>query len=318
MLKRLLPILCLLTISAASIPAHAWGCEGHQIVALIALKHLQPQVAAQVNAILAAGPVASDLRRYCRNAGLPPAADAATWADDYRSTQPETGPYHFIDIPLTVTREKYDISPLCQQGCVVEALNKYAQTLKRSTDPKARADALRFIIHFVGDVHQPLHDSTNGDRGGNCVPVSYEDEIAHPTNPQHGDYFPNLHSVWDTEIIQGLLGDHDMTVEQFAEYLDERYQPRLRTWNSGQPLDWAWEGHDLAVHAYRSLPVNVPHDNTVQVASCAENNNVGTRMAALHIDLGERYENANRPIVEEQLTKAGVRLAGLLNTALAR
>ncbi len=318
LIKRLLPVVCLVLISAASIPAHAWGCEGHQIVALIALKHLQPQVAAQMNAILTAAPIAADLRRYCRNSGLPPAADAATWADDYRLIQPDTAPYHFIDIPLSAARDKYDVAPLCQQGCVVDALNKYTQTLKTSTDPKARADALRFIIHFVGDVHQPMHDSTNGDRGGNCLPVSYDDEAAHVTNPQHEDYFPNLHGVWDTEMIQGLLGDHDMTVEQFADYLNDRYQPRLRAWNSGQPLDWAWEGHDLALHAYRSLPVNVPHDSAVQVPSCADNNNVGNRLAALHIDLGERYENANRPIVEEQLTKAGVRLAGLLNTTLAR
>jgi hypothetical protein len=148
--------------------------------------------------------------------------------------------------------------------------------------------------------------------------VEYEDEVPHETNPQHDDYYPNLHAVWDTDILQGMLAQHDMTLEQFADFLDRRYQPRLLRWNSGQPVDWAWEGHDAAITAYRALPVSVPHDNNAQVNSCADNNHVGHRMADLHIELGERYDNVSRPIVEEQLTKAGIRLAALLNSTLAK
>src|SRR5207302_4882870 len=139
----------------------------------------------------------------------------------------------------------------CQSGCVVEAIAKYVQQLKSSADAKARADALRYVIHFVGDIHQPLHDEDNSDQGGNCVPVEFEDEAARVTNQQKDDYFPNLHAVWDTGMLQSLLADHDMTLEQFADFLDSRYQPRLRHWTSGQPIDWAWEGHDAAITAYR-------------------------------------------------------------------
>lgn len=313
--------LCVLLISVCSffsIQAHAWGCEGHEIVALIAMKHLQPQVASQVNAILAASPIDAAVKRYCRTSGLPAMADVATWADDIRSDQPETGPYHFIDIPLNATRDKYDAAQVCQEACVVDAIAKYVGQLKTSSDPKTRADALRFVIHFVGDIHQPLHDETNGDRGGNCIPVEYDEEIPRQTSHEREDYYPNLHAVWDSDIIQAMLAAHDMTLEEFSDFLDHRYQPRLQRWASGQPIDWAWEGHDAAITAYRSLPANVPRDSSVQVNSCADNNHVGARMADLHIVLGERYDNVSRPIVEEQLTKAGIRLAALLNSTLAK
>ena len=316
--KRWLSALILFFFAAIPVRAHAWGCEGHQIVTLIALRHLQPQVASQVNAILAASPVSPTLKRFCRNVGLPPMAEVASWADDIRSEQPDTAPYHFIDIPLTATRDTYDVSQICQQSCVVDVIGKFTQQLKSSSDPKTRADALRFVIHFVGDIHQPLHDETNGDRGGNCVPVEYAEETPRETSREHEEFFPNLHSVWDTDIIQSMLALHDMTLEEFAEFLDQRYQPRWQRWNQGQPLDWAWEGHDAAIAAYRALPVGVPHDANVQVNSCADNNHVGQRMADLHIVLGERYENVSHTIVEEQLTKAGIRLATVLNSAFGR
>ncbi len=313
--KSLFCVLSLLAISAIPIPAHAWGCEGHEIVALIAMKHLHPDAARQVQSILAASPIDTNLKRFCRNSGLPVMADVATWADDIRNDLPDTAPLHFVDIPLGMTRDKYDISQACQPSCIVDAIKKYSDGMK-SGDAKSRADALKFVIHFLGDIHQPLHDETNGDRGGNCVPVGYEDELPRQTNPEHNDFFPNLHAIWDTDILEGMLADRDMTIEQFADYLDRRYQPRWPGWTRGKPIDWAWEAHDLAGTAYRALPAFVPRDPTVQVPSCADNNHIGARMAELHIVLGERYDNVSRPIVEEQLTKAGLRLAALLNSVL--
>ena len=124
--------------------------------------------------------------------------------------------------------------------------------------------------------------------------------------------------MWDTDLIQAMLAQHDMTLEEFAEFLDSRYRPRFQRWNSGQPIDWAWEGHDAAIAAYRALPASVPRDSNIQVNSCADNNRIGARMADLHIVLGERYDNVARPIVEEQLTKAGIRLAAMLNAALGK
>ena len=244
--------------------------------------------------------------------------EVASWADDVRAEKPETAALHYINLPLTATRDKYEISQACQQGCIVDAISKFAQQLKTSTDPKARADALRFLIHFVGDIHQPLHDETNGDEGGNCVPVEFEDEEPRLTNAQHEDYFPNLHAVWDTGIPQSMLAQHDMTVEEFADFLDFRYRPRFQRWSLDQAADWAWEGHDIAFSAYRALPANLPRDLNSQAGSCADNNHIAKRIGELHIVLGERYDNVSHPIVEEQLTKAGIRLAGLLNGTLGK
>jgi len=317
MMKRLLCSLALFLTSLAPLPANAWGCEGHQIVALIAMKHLQPQVASQVNAILAASPVAATLRHFCRTSGLPPMVEVASWADDVRADQPDTGSLHYINIPLNATREKSEMSQFCKQGCIVDAINKYTQQLKTSSDAKTRADALRFLIHFLGDIHQPLHDETNGDEGGNCVPVEFEGEEPRVTNPQREEYFPNLHSVWDTGIPQSMLASHDMPVEEFAEFLDSRFRPRFQRWNSGQAADWAWEGHDLAFSAYRALPANLPRDINPQGTSCSDNH-IAKRLADLRMVLGERYDNVSHPIAEEQLTKAGIRLAALLNATLGK
>ena len=243
--------------------------------------------------------------------------EVASWADDVRSEQPDTGPLHYINIPLNATRDKYEISEFCKQGCIVDAITKYTQQLKTGNDSKTRADALRFLIHFLGDIHQPLHDETNGDEGGNCVPVEYEGEESRVTNAQREEYFPNLHSVWDTGIPQSMLASHDMTVEEFAEFLDSRFRPRFQRWNSGQAADWAWEGHDLAFSAYRALPANLPRDINPQATSCSDSH-ISKRLADLHMVLGERYDNVSHPMVEEQLTKAGIRLAALLNATLGK
>src|SRR5690348_11573575 len=114
MIKRLLCSIALFLTAISPVSMHAWGCEGHQIVALIAMKHLQPQVATQVNSILSASPVAAALRHFCRASGLPPMVEVASWADDVRAEQPDTGPLHYINIPLNATRNKYDISELCK------------------------------------------------------------------------------------------------------------------------------------------------------------------------------------------------------------
>src|SRR5205814_9877729 len=125
------------------------------------------------------------LHRFCTPSGLPVFADVATWADDVRDET--TANFHFIDVPLTVM-PPIDTQKFCTKGCVVDAIEKYRKQFKAAgaTD-KDKADALRFLIHFAGDSHQPLHAAMNSDRGGNCVPVKYlktEPKISHP-EPAH-------------------------------------------------------------------------------------------------------------------------------------
>ncbi len=294
--------------------AKAWGCEGHQTIALIAKKHLNPRALAMVEKILTDNPIDPALKRYCPSDGLDPMADAATWADDYRTIDPTTGGWHFFDIPRGASRR--DIDQYCSPaGCVVSALEDQIQILRTpGGDPKKRADALRYVIHFAGDIHQPLHCSTNNDRGGNCVPVEYFEKQTQLTNPATGSYSPNLHSVWDTNIVETIAKGE--TVERFAAELDEQFQSREAPWQqTGMNFDdWAWESHEKAEQTtYGRLPQKIKVESPVPINTCLDDNNISARMLALHEDLEQPYQDAAAPVVRERLAKAGVRLAMILN-----
>ncbi len=311
---------------AAGCPsARAWGCEGHQIVAYIAEAHLNPRARATALKILAASPIDPNLSRYCRPRSADPFADASTWADDIRSVRPETARWHFIDIPRGARRG--NLAPYCppDTGCVVSALETQLRILK---DPKssaaARADALRFIIHLVGDIHQPLHGTTNNDEGGNCVPVDFFGEVPRETNVSRESFEPNLHWVWDVGIIERFTipavpghADHWTPTLLIADQLDLKFRARIATWKS-RPADfvsWAWESHAIADSvAYGKLPRAIAIEPPRAISSCADDNSVGLRMLRLNENLSDAYESAAAPIVREQLAKAGARLAALLNS----
>jgi hypothetical protein len=242
-------------------------------------------------------------------------ADASTWADDIRAQKPETGPWHYIDIPLGT--KHIEISKFCEPpgGCVTQALKDQIAILRQSgVDPEKRADALRFVIHFVGDLHQPLHDTTNNDQGGNCVPVTYFDAPSQLRNPQTESYSPNLHAIWDTNIFgRGTTGK---TVDQVALELDQSFRLKIARWQrSGLKMDqWAWESYQIAAQtAYGKLPVRIPVESPQPIRSCAEDNDVAARMLKLDEQIGQAYQDIAAPVVDLQIAKAGARLALVLN-----
>lgn len=270
-----------------------------------------------VTAILAAGPIDPDLRRYCGRSGLDAFVDSSTWADDERSVDPPTGAWHFIDIPRGAPHG--DLAPYCppSSGCVTKAISAEVRVLRDSKSAaQAKADALRYVIHFVGDLHQPLHTTTNDDRGGNCVPVVLFDEAPEETSRAREDYRPNLHGAWDTTIIERWA--HGRSSEQLADVLENKFRTQIAAWAS-QPVDvdaWAWESHDLAERVvYGDLPKAVAVEKPQQVDTCADDDHISTRMLKLDEQIGQRYQEAAEPVVEEQLAKAGARLAAVLNAA---
>jgi hypothetical protein len=309
-------LLAALAFLSDSPSAHAWGCKGHQTVALIAEAHLTPAARAMVFKILAAGPIDPALSRYCKEPNLDTFADASTWADDERRMKPDTAPWHFIDLPRGAPQSS--LSEYCPPatGCVISALTAQVAILRDPTaSPQARADALRYIIHFVGDIHQPMHDTTNNDRGGNCVPVTFFGKAPGETHATAESYSPNLHSVWDVNIIDQL--SDGKTPQQLADELNEKFQARESAWQSEKPNfeTWAWEGHQLAEKiTYGALPVKIAIETARPVNTCADDDHISTRMLHLNEDLEADYQNAADPAVEEQLTKAGIRLAALLDS----
>ena len=151
-----------------------WGCDGHQAMAMIAERHLNGHAREMANQLLKSAPIDPALRRFCSGRGLDPFTDVSTWADDERSVRPETGPWHYIDIPRGAPRRAVADSCPSATGCVTSTINHQLELLRNgATDARTRADALRYVIHFVGDLHQPLHCTTNNDMGGNCVPIVF-------------------------------------------------------------------------------------------------------------------------------------------------
>jgi hypothetical protein len=305
-----------LFIAIISPSAWSWGCAGHQIIALIAESRLTAHARAMVMQILAASPISPDLRRYCGESGLDAFADSSTWADDERSVDPETGGWHFIDIPRGAP--KGDLTRYCPQptGCVTKAIPDELAILR---DPKssadARADAVRYVIHFVGDLHQPLHATTNDDLGGNCVPVAFFDQAPEELNAASRYYRPNLHGVWDTSIIERWA--HGRSPQELARELETKFKAQIPVWES-QPVDvngWAWQSHELAeTVVYGDLPFKVAVEKPEPVKTCAGDDHISARMLKLHEQIGEKYDEAAVPVIQEQLAKAGARLAAVLNS----
>ena len=308
---------CLLIFAAVTrpAPARAWGCEGHQVVALLAEKHLTAHALAMTKQILAEGPIDPSLNRFCKEGGIDAIADASTWPDDIRSLRPETAPWHYVDIPLGTTRR--DIETFCdpKEGCVTRAITEQLAILRSAdSDSQKRAGALRFVIHFVGDLHQPLHAVTNNDQGGNCVPVAFFDSVPQSRNPQTESYAPNLHGVWDTNIL--AKATEGKTVDQVASDLDQAFERKIIRWQRGSANvdEWAWESYQLAVKkVYGKVPVRIPIETPQPIMSCADDNHVSTRMLKLKEHLDEPYQNMAAPIVRQRLAQAAARLAMLLN-----
>jgi hypothetical protein len=259
----------LLSVPAA--PAFAWGSEGHHIAAEIAEQFLEPSTAHQVRELLATDNETT-------------LAQASTWADEITPQRPETARWHYVNIPINPpdgTPATYDPRRDCPTGdCVVAKIGAFEAVLRdRSAAPRQRLEALKWLVHLVADVNQPLHASDNGDRGGNDVHVDFMGRRT------------NLHAVWDTGI---LAAAHISDERAYALELAHSISPaEAAQWRSGTPADWACDSYGVA----RNLIYGVwPHEPGELPAS---------------------YEQKAIYVVQVQLEKAGVRLAAVLNEALS-
>jgi hypothetical protein len=251
-------------ILCGTIPALGWGPEGHSLIARIAEAQLTPAVHAKVVEIL--GPNVS-------------MASVASWGDEIRRSRSETGSWHYVDIPID--QPGLDMARDCPKGdCVIKKIEDFEVTLHDPNTPAVqRREALMFLIHFVGDMHQPLHDSDNKDKGGNDVRVVYKDRNT------------NLHSLWDS----GLLGNMGKEDELFPVYLRDS-ERHAKKWDKGSVEDWAEQGHKVAVKvSYGKLPKTEK----------------GTP-----VTITPEYEAKADPVIRQQIEKAGARLARVLNEAL--
>jgi len=279
-------------IGIAPLHAAAWGDDGHAVVARIAEGFLVPDVRQRVLDMLAADD--DDLTSH-------DLGGEATWADKLRDSnrggaQLKTRQWHFVDIEL----DGPDIDSACFQhpslpegavaadgvadDCVVDKVEQFAAELAApQTDAAERTKALKFLLHFVGDLHQPLHAGDDHDRGGNDKRVVSK-----------GFKAGNLHHFWDTEFVRRLGDSPESIATDIAATITDTQRA---AWEAGTASDWAMESFEVCSEvAYGGLDAKTPRGS---------------------FRLSSDYVANAVDAVRTQLARAGVRLALILNRALA-
>jgi hypothetical protein len=262
MLNKPIPIFLLfLAMCPASF---GWGHESHQIIATVAEDHLDQTTLVMIQSLLGNNHLYS----------------ISSWADDVRRERPDTKGWHYVDIPLG---GRYDARRDCAlpESCVVAKMDYFVKVLTDKNAPRdQRAEALKFIVHFVGDIHQPLH-AVKEAKGGNGIHVRFLGD------DRCGRYDCNLHGVWDTSMILHT----GLNRQEYSQHLEELIgSEKLTSSNAGTPEQWANESSRLAEAAW------VP-DGT---------------------DLDERYHQREIKVVDRQMALAGLRLAKLLNDSIGK
>jgi nuclease S1 len=279
-MNRFAAPLAAIVLLAASTPALAWSALGHRLTGKLAERDLTPDVKAEVARLLAGE---TD----------PTLAGVSTWADELRSSSPEafrrTSTWHYVNTPEGSCR--LERARDCKDGnCVLGAIETQRRILAdRTQSLAARRDALKFVVHFVGDVHQPMHANNHDDKGGN----DYQISLRTPLEPEayaRKDYVDgvmgtNLHSIWDYY----LLASRGLAFEAYADRLATPWPPEQTF--QGTPRGWAAEscGYIASQRIY-------PTSHT----------------------LDHRYLDAQRPLAEQRVRQGARRLATLLNETLGR
>lgn len=251
------------------VPVFAWGGDGHQLICLIAEQGLSKEADAMIHDLLGNDADISD-------------AEIASWADEHRREARKTAPWHYVNIPID--SNGYDPKRDGNNGNnVVDKVIEFQKLLADRSKPKEqRAEALKYLVHLVGDIHQPLHCGDRGDRGGNARLVFFLDLQTAQA----------LHKVWDSTILLNRKG-RTRVAEYADKLLDKISKGDSEKWAKGTPIDWANESVKLSRDVvYADVPADGPPPK-----------------------LNQDYVDRAGEAIDLQLEKAGVRLAELLNRA---
>jgi len=278
--------------------AWCWGDEGHQTVARIAAAHMTDRARAAVERVLSQDP------DFAAAAVADAMARAAIWPDHIPGGKGATAPWHYIDIGLF--EGPSHINERCPEGnCIVAKMKQYLVNLKehRADGKWSEAKEIAFLIHFAGDIHQPLHCATDADAGGNCVNVTGYEPMR------------NLHAVWDVTLVRNLIARDGADM---IAGMETRFRGKLRRWQDYGSIERiAGESFRIAKSqvygkARPKLPV-IPQFIEVQPRNCATEAPASLREVKVN---GPRSYGAGAlDTVRMQLYKGGVRLAVMLNAA---
>lgn len=271
--------LALVALAGAASPAWAWGADGHMIVARVAELNLTPEAQKGIQKLL--GPIGISHTRIANY------ADFVKHNPDFPQFK-QSAPWHFVNI--RVDRDGvtgFDMERDCPKGsCVVEKIKEFQKTLSDKTKKSdERLEALMFLVHLVGDIHQPLHCGDRGDAGGNGLKVKFLG---------HGGNHLNLHAVWDDNLVKANMKQLDApgyAATLHAKITDDKMRKAL---SGGTPEEWATESFQIAKKSAYVL------DGEMMPKTGSP-------------DLDDEYVKRNKKHVENQLLSGGLRLAQLLN-----
>jgi len=268
-------------------PAAAWGPQGHRTVGAIAERLLNPAARTAVAQLLE-----HDLDKFGRTSGRTTLESVSMWADEIRDTPASHPRWHYDDLPVcgTAPRERYCPDAQCNSGQLLRLIGVMADAHAAARE---RNEALKWVVHLLADIHQPLHAADNADHGGNDVQVALAGLRTRGRE--------SLHRAWDNELVSLAL--HARSRQQPPADIDalaaEARSLAVRA-GQGSPELWARESNALArtvAYHYAGFACD--------------------RVAPGIVVLDEPYQQAAAAIVRERLLLAGARLAAVLNDTLA-
>jgi len=240
----------------------AWGPVGHRIVGQVAQKHLTTKTQSKVKELL----------------GYETLAQVSNWPDFIKSDSNwrKASPWHYVSIPDGKT---YSASKKNKKGDIVEAIARFTKILKdKKKSKKERAQALKFLVHFVGDIHQPLHVGHKHDKGGNAIKLTWFKKET------------NLHRIWDVDLISM----QKLSYTEYTDFINHASKKEIMRWQKDDIQIWVKESMGLRKQVYDI------------VANKKEYGKYGEY----------KYNFKNIKTLNQRLLQAGIRLAGILNSAL--
>jgi hypothetical protein len=253
---------CLIGLSVLLI---SWGFKGHRVIAIIAQKHLSSNTAYVVSA-------------YLKGEGM---ADVATWADENKNKT--TAPWHFLNLPAGLNHEQFVKAVLQSDNNTYTAILKTEATLKDKTlSPEQKNEALKYLIHLVGDAHQPMHISRKEDKGGNTIQVRFDNKGT------------NLHSLWDSRLI-----DHEgLSEAEISRTYDVATLAQIKQWQSDSPMEWIWESYQISSEIYaQTKPGQQIDEAYYQKYIVVTRKRIDQAAIRLAGELNKLFNNATPPVI---------------------
>lgn len=324
--------------------AFAWGDKGHQTVGKIASLRVKPRTAARIAQILKPGETLANIASWAdtvktRVGQTDPDEDTNAFLQDVAHNE-KNGEWHYDDLPLGC-KDYQTCTGFTPDNDVVHMLNVCIRTLQGHPDPDhplSQRVALKLLVHFLGDMHQPLHIGcgfidSNGPNGTVVIatdPVLIKQKNL--PNDRGGNQLiinaagRNLHSFWDFDLVDSLMtATSQQTPDAFGSFLKNSVRPKS-SWNprgelSGWAAQWATDSlNQSRAHTYKSVKITAQRTITVKTRDGQPVRRDGKEVTDIVWDISraDNYETLNREVVRQQLAKGGYRLAKLLDAIYAK